>query len=106
MSPVILIAKLRAREGMEAQAEAALHECQAGTHQEPGAYVYALHRDDSDPRVFVMIESWEGDAAMDAHVASAHVQALQAKSPEIFDGELEITRLVPLPFGDSGKGAL
>jgi quinol monooxygenase YgiN len=91
---------------MEAEAEAALHECQTGTHQEPGAHLYALHRDESDPGVFVMIERWDGENAMDSHIASPHVQTLQAVSPGLFEGELEITRLVPLPFGDSGKGAL
>ena len=91
---------------MEAQAHSALQECQSGTHQEARSRVYALHRDESDPRVFVMIERWDGDEAMEAHVATPHVQALQAKSPAIFEGELEITRLVPLPFGDSGKGEI
>jgi quinol monooxygenase YgiN len=91
---------------MEEQAKAALQECQAATHAESGSRIYALHRDESDPRVFVFIESWDGDDAMDSHIATPHVQALQAKSPAIFDGELEITRLVPMPFGDSGKGEL
>ena len=91
---------------MTEQAEAALHECQLGTHQESGSRLYALHRDESDPRVFVMIERWDADEAMDSHIATPHVRALQAKSPAIFEGELEITRLVPLPFGDATKGEI
>ncbi len=101
------IAKLHARPGKEAEAQAALHEAQLATHQEPGCHLYALHVEDSDPGAFVMIEIFESDAAMDSHVASPHIQALIAKSKELFEGDgPDILRLKALPHGDSGKGEL
>lgn len=101
------IARVHARPGKEAEAQAALREAQQGTHQEPACHLYALHVEDADPGAFVMIEIWETDEALEAHVASPHIQALIAKSKDLFEGdEPDILRLRALPYGDSGKGEL
>jgi quinol monooxygenase YgiN len=101
------IAKLHARPGKEAEAQAALHEAQQGTHQEPGCHLYALHVADADPGAFVMIEIWDSEESLDSHVASAHIQALIAKSKDLFEGDgPDILRLRALPYGDTGKGEL
>jgi quinol monooxygenase YgiN len=106
MSRFVAIAKLHAREGKDEDARAALAEVQRSTHQEAGCGLYALHVDDSDPRAFVMIEIWDSDASLEAHIASSHVQALIAKSQALFEGPPEIQKLTALPSGDSGKGEL
>ena len=104
--PLVAIATLHVREGMQAEARAALAEAQASTHQEAGCRLYALHVDNSDPRVLVMIEVWDSEADLDSHIASPHVQALIAKSEGLFEGPPDLQMLTALPSGDSGKGAL
>ena len=106
MIPLVTIAKLHARPGREEDARAALHEVQISTHDEPGCRLYALHVDESDPGAFVMVEGWDSDEAMDAHVAAPYLQALIAKSEALFAGPVEVQRLVALPNGDSAKGQL
>jgi quinol monooxygenase YgiN len=41
-----------------------------------GCIAYELHRDLSDPLRFAMIESWDEQASLDAHMASAHFREL------------------------------
>ena len=106
MIPLVTIAKLHARPGREADARAALHEVQIASHDEPGCRPYALHIDESDPGAFVMVEGWDSDAAMDAHLAAPHLQDLIAKSEALFDGPVEVQRLMALPIGDPVKGQL
>ena len=106
MIPLVTIAKLHARPGREADARAALQEAQIGTHSEPGCRLFALHIDESDPGAFVMVEGWDSDAAMEAHIAAPYLQDLIAKSDELFDGPVEVQRLIALPNGDSVKGQL
>ena len=106
MIPLVTIAKLHARRGREADARAALHEAQVGTHTEPGCRLYALHVDESDPGAFVMVEGWDSDAAMEAHLAAPYLQELIGKSDGLFDGPVEVQRLIALPGGDPDKGQL
>ncbi len=73
MIPLVTIAKLHAVEGKEADAQVALHECQLQTHNEPGCRLYAPHRDESDPRTFVMVEGWDWDGALQDHLDSPHL---------------------------------
>ncbi len=52
------------------------------------------------------IEIWDDDAALGAHVASPHIQALIARSEAVFTGPPEIQRLNALPHGHPVKGAV
>jgi quinol monooxygenase YgiN len=105
MTPLVVLAALHAVAGREDEARATIQAVQLETHKEPGCLLYALHVDEADPCAFVFVEAWESDAALDAHLASAHVQHLIAKSDELFDRPVEIRRLTALPNGDA-KGAV
>jgi quinol monooxygenase YgiN len=105
MTPLVVVAKLHAISGREDDARATIQAVQLDTHRESGCLLYALHVDESDPCGFVMVEAWESDAALDSHLASAHVQDLIAKGSELFDRPVEIQRLTALPNGDA-KGAV
>ena len=106
MIPLITIAKLHAREGKEGEAHGALQECQLETFNEPGNRLYALHHDESDPGLFVMVEGWDGDEALQAHLESAHLEVLRGKEDGLFEGPVDVIRLVALPVGDIDKGKL
>lgn len=44
----------------------------AETRKEKGCIAYALNQDLKDPTVLTFIERWEDQAAIDAHMKSAH----------------------------------
>ena len=56
------------------------------TRQESGCRVYEWHQNTADPCDITCLEEWESDAALDAHLASAHVQAALARTPELTTG--------------------
>lgn len=45
------------------------------TRQEPGCIQYQLLQNLSDPTDFTFVEEWDSHAALDAHLASPHLQA-------------------------------
>jgi quinol monooxygenase YgiN len=106
MTPLVAVATLKAREGKDEQVRALFAELQLATHEEQGCRLYALHSDRSDPRTFVMIEIWDTEADIQRHLGTAHVQALIARTDELFEGPAAIQMLDALPAGDSGKGEL
>ena len=66
----------RARPHQEAAAAVRAHE--------PGNLLYVTHQDPKDPTHFLFYEQYANQAALDAHVASAHYK------------ELVVGQLVPL----------
>lgn len=44
----------------------------APSQAEPGCLLYELRKDRADPHRFVFIETWENQAALDAHEQTAH----------------------------------
>jgi len=83
-------AAFRARPGKETELRDALKGLQAPTRAEPGCLTYDLHQAVDDPARLLMFESWESQAAIDAHMKSPHVQkfaprvdGLCAESPQI-----------------------
>ncbi len=65
----------------------------APTRAEADNVTYALHQGSQDPAVFIFIEHWTDQAALDAHLGTPHLQAALPKIPELLDGELVITTL-------------
>lgn len=53
------------------------------TRQEAGCIKYELLQNQSDPTDFTFVEEWESHSALDAHLASDHIQAAIARVPEL-----------------------
>jgi quinol monooxygenase YgiN len=87
-----IIAKLRAKPGMESRVREVFSALTAPTHKEDGCIFYELHQSLENPREFVFYENWASAAHLDAHVKTAHVQAAFKLAPEILDGPIEISR--------------
>jgi len=77
-TPLNFIAHVRAKPGAEQTVHAAIEACVAPTRAEPGCIDYDLHRNADDPAMFVLYEGWESQAALDAHMHTAHFRALGA----------------------------
>lgn len=103
--PVVVVARARAREGKEREAEEAFRAVIPPTHQEDGCLRYALHRAIDDPRTLVMIERWSSKEALDRHLATPHVQKLFAALGDIVESAPELLVTEPLSddFGEKGR---
>lgn len=73
-------------------------------HDEPGCELYAI-TEAPDGRL-VMMEKWSSVAQLDAHGVGAPVAALVAALDGHLAQPVDVTRLAPLPMGDTRKGAL
>ena len=74
-----VIAKLTIKPGTNADFEATMKALQARVHaDEPGNKLYALHKT-ADVNVYVMLERYDDQAALDAHRAAPHFKELGRK---------------------------
>jgi quinol monooxygenase YgiN len=72
-------------------------------HTEPGCELYALHEGDG---VFVFVEKWTDADALAVHSRGAALAALGERLAGRVAGPAEVERLVAVPAGEPGKGAL
>jgi len=93
MIPVVAIIKAKAHQ--EKNLEAVLKKMVVETKKEPGCMAYTLHLDTKDSRVFVFIEQWMSEQALQAHLTSTHIQAALARQEELIES-LDIRALMPL----------
>jgi quinol monooxygenase YgiN len=106
MSEIVVVGSFTAQAGQEQQAAEAFEALVAPTHAEEGCILYALHRGVADPRRLAFVERWESPEALQAHLASDHVQAVLARAAELFDGDGDIVVYEALPSGETVKGSL
>ena len=63
----------------------------APTRKENGCISYDAHRSNKDPDLWMMYETWESQAHLDAHMQTPHlVDFAQKKMPELVQGDLDI----------------
>jgi quinol monooxygenase YgiN len=83
MKTITVVATFQARPGKEAELKKALIGLVAPTRQEAGCINYDLHHSPEDPAKFLFHENWTSRAALDAHLANTHVQALLPRVDEL-----------------------
>lgn len=66
------------------------------TRQEPGCLAYDLYESAAAPGVFVTVERWSDQAALDAHMQAPHVAAAFASADGALSGDVAIHPLVPV----------
>lgn len=74
----------------------ALTELATATRQEPGCLAYDLYESAAAPGVFVTVERWTDQAALDEHMQSPHVAAAFAAAGDALAGDVAIHPLVPV----------
>ncbi len=67
------------------------------TRSEDGCIRYDLFQNQADPTEFTFIEEWRDKAALDAHLASAHIQDAIGKLPSLVANGPEISLYNPVP---------
>lgn len=85
-----VIAKLTIKPGTNADFEAAMKTLQAKVRSdEPGNKLYVLHKT-ADPNVYVMLERYDDQAALDAHRAATHFKELGRKLGDYLAGRPDV----------------
>lgn len=94
--PLMITARFKAKPGQESRLQRELHRLVEPTRAEPGCITYDLHQSQDDPSRFLFYEIWKSQADLDAHFETPHLQGLRKVTPEIVEGEIEITKWTKL----------
>ena len=77
-------AKLTVKAGVEQEFERMMRIAVPKVREEPGNHAYILHRSTQEPRVFMVYEAYEDQAALEAH--RAHLRAMGIDVRSLLDG--------------------
>jgi quinol monooxygenase YgiN len=88
---VTVIAYPRAKPGKERALREALLAVCAPTRAEQGCINYDLHLSPENPGLLVFHENWESKDDLDAHLASAHIDAFRKFAPDLLAEPPDIT---------------
>ena len=97
---MVVVAKMTALEGKEAEMEKALRNMIPQVSGEQGTLVYTLHRDQANPRVFLFYEKYKDGDALVVHSSTPYFKELFKTLKPLLDGKPEIgmyTELAALP---------
>jgi len=83
----------RASPGQEEELGRRMSALVAPTSEEPGCLRYDLYRSDTDPSLWVLLEAWQSQAHLDAHVETLHFRAFLARKDEVMLGVPDNYRL-------------
>ena len=106
MSEIVVVGSFTAQPGKEQEALEAFRALLDPTHAEDGCILYALHQGSDDPRRLAFVERWSSREALDAHLASDHIQDVLARAPQLFSDGGDIVVYNAVPGGETHKGSL
>ena len=90
--PMIVISHIRARKGYEAIVQDLLVKLLEPTRAEDGCLAYTLHLSQTDPKLFMLFQSWASEAHLDRHGLTAHAAGFRRVAPTVLDGPIAQTR--------------
>src|SRR5262245_45995048 len=73
------------------------------TRAEPGCLQFHIHRDRSDPNLFVIYEVWRDVTALRVHFETPYVQQFVSDSSDYIDGDMKVQWLLMKSNYDLGK---
>ena len=90
---ITIIARIKAKPGMEQRMQQDLLSLLAPTQSEAGCITFDLLVDDQNPAVFVLYENWESQAALDAHFQQPYVKQVLKAYEETLAEPIEVLSL-------------
>src|SRR3954447_17603331 len=106
MSAVVVVSTVRARNGHRDAVLAGLRGVAEHAHAETACLAYAVHQDVDDACVFVVVERWTSQAALENHLLQPYVRDALSAAQESLDGPPEPRVCRGLASGDPSKGTL
>jgi quinol monooxygenase YgiN len=89
-SEIAVVAIADAKDGCEADVQAAIRACIAPTRKEDGCLLYTAHADAEVKSRFVFIERWTSHAALAAHTTTPHFLAMARQFATLLKEPLEV----------------
>ena len=86
-----VVAKIKAKAGLEDKVKAELLNLITPTRKESGCLNYDLHQSQEDKGLFLFYENWTSRQDLDDHLKTPHLQAFLGKSGELLAEPIEIT---------------
>jgi len=87
-----VVARIKARDGMVSRVKDVLLSLLEPTRRETGCLVYELLQNEDDPTDFTFVEEWTTDQALDAHLASPHVEKAFALAGDLLAAPPDVRR--------------
>ena len=90
-SRVTLVAKLKAKAGLEEEVKKTLLTLIAPTRLEPGCINYDLHQATEDKSLFLFYKNWINQGALDEHMAKPYLKEFMGRADEILAEPIDVT---------------
>ena len=87
---VTVLARFKAKTGMEEQLKRAIMACVEPTRAEVGCINYDLHQLSGDKRTLLLYENWRSKDDLDEHLEMPYLEELKEKAAELCSEPLEI----------------
>jgi len=88
---VTVLARFKARKGMEEQLRQAVMACVAPTRAEAGCINYDLHQHADDKGELMLYENWVSKQDLDVHLEMPYLRELKAKAGELCSEPIDIS---------------
>ena len=88
---VTVIARVRAKQGMEETVKNALLSLIEPSRADEGCINYDLHQDPGNPALFMFHENWTSEEALNNHLATPHLKAFIEKADELLADPLDVS---------------
>jgi quinol monooxygenase YgiN len=77
----------RAKPGQENELGRRMYALLAPTREEPGCLSYDLFRSTTDRAIWMLLESWISESAVEAHTQTAHFQAFLRTKDDVLNSD-------------------
>jgi quinol monooxygenase YgiN len=88
---VTVLARIKAKSGLEQQVAEAVMALVGPTRKEPVCINYDLHQSSDDKTLFMLYENWTSKKALDDHLEMPYLKAFLGKAADILAQPVEIT---------------
>jgi len=93
---VHVVARVSAKPDSAAQVAAILSRLIVPSRQEPGCLRYELFHNQANPAEMVFVEEWADDAALDTHLATAHLQSALSEAKPFLSKIIDMRKYSPI----------
>jgi quinol monooxygenase YgiN len=92
---ITILAHLRLHPGRESEADQAFLEMAAAVEaNEPGAWIYTMHRSHEDPLDVYVYEVYEDEEAFELHINTDYIEKLRSRLAELADPSFSSIRVL------------
>jgi quinol monooxygenase YgiN len=91
---LFIFGRFHAKDGLQDEVAATIHEVLGPTRQEPGCISIDAFGATQDPRLFYIHSRWKDEAAFDQHARLPHTVRFVERVQALIDHPFEVTRTI------------